>query len=998
MKFSLILYGLHWLFKITAWRYPAFRARLREKNLVAQIRINDGSAGRYFTFKDGRVTSKVGIHPDPDICMGFKDVDIGFRLLVPPVDYQQQIDAQKEFNLTMAGSDEDAFWFAQTVMLTQNIGWKYGIDMPAGVKRYTSMTNGGPVFVYVKDGKLIRTTTIDFDDSDPGTWTIEARGKKFTPPRKTTLSPHGQNWKSAVYSPDRILYPLKRVDFDPNGERNCENRGVSGYERISWDEALDIVAGEIKRMKRDYGPGAIASSHGSHHTWGNIGYYLSANFRFMNLVGHTEVHHNPDSWEGWYWGGLHHWGHSLRVGMSESYGTVEDLLKHCEMVVFWSSNPESTSGNYASQEGSIRRQWLKELDIDFVHIDPHYNDTAQMLGGKWLAPKPTTDPAMAMAIAYVWITENLYDKDYVEKRTGGFDKWKAYILGDEDGVPKSPEWQADETGIAAKDVRALARSWGNKKTYLSAGGAGNGYGGACRNPTGIQWSRTMICLMAMQGIGKPGVNLGNMQRATPLDLNFYFPGYADGGMSGDLQGTALSVSLYQRMPQLPTINTNSQKIPRLQLPEAILEGKAEGYAWNGKTIEAQFDKIVYPKKGQAPVKMIYKYGGSMFGTMSDTNRYVKMYRTPKLEFVVNQSIWLEGDAKFADIILPACTNLERPDISEWAGIGGYTHHGQNQLNHRVITFQHKCIEPLGESKSDYQIFLELANRLGLGLLFSEGMSEIDWVKRMFDSSDLPQKISWKEFIRKGYYVVEPLKEELRSPVSFRWFAEGKKKNVPEPHPLPADYTEEFLSGLQTQSGKIEFECNTLKRFDPDDSERPPIVKYMPSWEGPRTTEMIGKYPLQMITPHARFSYHSQGDGKDAYINDIVDHRIEVDGYFYWTLRMNDKDAETRGIKMCDLVKVHNHRGAVVCAAMPTKRLRPGIVHGYESCAVYDPLGDPGYSVDRGGCLNQLTSKRTQAKQTHSMATSAALVEVEPWDGSSELATKKAIRREPVPAE
>ncbi len=998
MKFSLILYGLHWLLKITKWRYPAFRVRLKEKNLVAQIRINDESAGRYFIFKDGHVTSKAGIHPDPDICMGFKDVDIAFRLLVPPVDYQQQIDAQKEFNLTMTGSDEDAYWFAQTVMLTQNIGWKYGIDLPDGSKRYTSMTNGGPVFVYVKDGKLIRTTTIDFDDSDPGTWTIEARGKKFTPPRKTTLSPHGQNWKSAVYSPDRILYPMKRVDFDPDGERNCENRGVSGYERISWDEALDMVAGEIKRMKRDYGPGAIASSHGSHHTWGNIGYYLSANFRFMNLIGHTEVHHNPDSWEGWYWGGLHHWGHSLRVGMSENYGTVEDLLKHCEMVVFWSSNPESTSGNYASQEGSIRRQWLKELDIDFVHIDPHYNDTAQMLGGKWLAPKPTTDPAMAMAIAYVWITEDLYDKDYVEKRTEGFDTWKAYILGDEDGIPKTPEWQEEETGIAAKDVRALARAWGNKKTYLSAGGAGNGYGGACRNPTGIQWSRTMICLMAMQGIGKPGVNLGNLQRATPLDLHFYFPGYADGGMSGDLNGTALSVSLYQRMPQLPTINTNSQKIPRLQMPEAILEGKAEGYAWNGKTIEAQFDKIVYPKKGQAPVKMMYKYGGSMFGTMSDTNRYVKMYRTPKLEFVVNQSIWLEGDAKFADIILPACTNLERPDISEWAGIGGYTHHGQNQLNHRVITFQHKCIEPLGESKSDYQIFLELANRLGLGLLFSEGMSEIDWVKRMFDSSDLPQKISWKEFIRKGYYVVEPLKEDLRPPVSFRWFAEGKKKNVPEPHPLPADYTEEFLSGLQTQSGKIEFECNTLKRFDADDPERPPIVKYTPAWEGPRTAEMTKDYPLQMITPHARFSYHSQGDGKDAFINDIVDHRIEVDGYFYWTLRMNDKDAAARGIKQRDLVKVYNHRGAVICAAMPTNRLRQGVVHGYESCATYDPLGDPGYSVDRGGCLNQLTPKRTQAKQTHSMATSAALVEVEPWDGSGELTAVKALQKEPVPAE
>ena len=152
---------------------------------------------------------------------------------------------------------------------------------------------------------------------------------------------------------------MKRVDFDPNGERNPQNRGKSGYERISWDEALSIVSNEIKRQKRDYGPGSIAVSHGSHHTWGNIGYYLSALFRFTNAVGMTRVHHNPDSWEGWYWGAVHHWGHTLRVGQSETYGTVEDCLQNCDMVVFWSADPETTSGSYGAQEGTVRRQWLK---------------------------------------------------------------------------------------------------------------------------------------------------------------------------------------------------------------------------------------------------------------------------------------------------------------------------------------------------------------------------------------------------------------------------------------------------------------------------------------------------------------------------------------------------------------------------------------------------------------------------------------------------------------
>jgi anaerobic selenocysteine-containing dehydrogenase len=199
------------------------------------------------------------------------------------------------------------------------------------------------------------------------------------------------------------------------------------------------------------------------------------------------------------------------------------------------------------------------------------------------------------------------------------------------------------------------------------------------------------------------------------------------------------------------------------------------------------------------------------------------------EFVVNQSIWFEGEAKFADVILPACTNFERVDISEWAGLGGYGHHGQQQLNHRVIIFQAPAIAPLGESKSDYWIFTEICKRLGLANYFNEGMNEIDWVKRLFDASDLPKHVSWKEFIRRGYFVVPTEKEKLRAPVSFRWFFENRKKDVPEAQPLPSDYATEFRSGLQTQSGKLEFECNSLKRFD--DPERPPIVKYEPSWEG-----------------------------------------------------------------------------------------------------------------------------------------------------------------------
>ena len=995
IKFSLILFGLRVLLSWQSLIYKKFRVHLSEKNFTAQIQTKDQSIGRWITFNNGSIASSSGFHQKPEVVLSFKNENVAVELLMPlvlafllkkSINQLDQINALKDFNLTLDGPDELTLWFTQTLMKTQTNGLQFGIDVGDGVVRYTNMTNGGPVFLYVKNDKIIRITPIEFDHNDPETWSISARGKKFTPPRKTTLTPHGMNWKSMVYSPDRLLYPMKRIDFDPDGKRNQKNRGISGYERISWDEALNIVTGEIKRVKKEHGPGAIVNSHGSHHTWGNVGYYLSANFKFINAVGMTRVHHNPDSWEGWYWGAAHHWGGSLRVGQSETYGTVEDLLKEAEMVVFWASNPEGTSGAYGSFEGTIRRKWLKELDIDIVHVDPFYNDSCQFLGGKWLPTKPTSSPALAMAIAYVWIKENLYDKEFVKNRTTGFEVWKEYILGKEDKIEKTPEWASKETGLAAKDIRALARKWGNKKVYLAAGGWGNGHGGACRNQTGIQWARSLVCLIAMQGIGKPGVNMGNLQWGTPVDNNFYFPGYAEGGISGDLHHTAMSVELYQRMPQLQSLNTVEQSIPRLWLPEAIIEGKAEGYVWDGKSIEAQFNKVSYPKPGYSPAKMLYKYGGSMFGTMPDSNRHIKMYQSENLEFVVNQSIWMEGETKFADLILPACTNFERDDISEWAALGGYAHHGQTQLNNRVAVFQHRAIEPLGESKSDYKIFSMICERLGLSAYFTEGISEIDWARRIFDSSDLPKIISWENFVRKGYAVIPPNKSELRDPLSWNWYYENRKKDVPEPMPLPSDYKDEYLKGIQTQSGKIEFEASSLKRFDQNDPERPPIVKYKPAFQLNKNS----KYPIMMLTPHPRYSFHTQGDAKDSFINDISDHRVKVDGYDYWVIRINTEDAKNRNIKMNDLVKVYNDQGAVICAAQVTDRIMVSSAHGYESCAKYDPLGKPGNSVDRGGMLNLLTPKKTQIKKAHSMGNSTALVQIELWD-KKELKSKKSSK-------
>ena len=164
---------------------------------------------------------------------------------------------------------------------------------------------------------------------------------------------------------------------------------------------------------------------------------------------------------------------------------------------------------------------------------------------------------------------------------------------------------------------------------------------------------------------------------------------------------------------------------------------------------------------------------------------------------------------------------------------------------------------MGESQSDYWIFNETQQAARPRQLFLRGRQRDRLGEAAVRGSDLPERISWKEFIRKGYYVVPAEKEKLRAPVSFRWFWENRKKDVPEPQPLPSDYAGEYLKGLQTQSGKLEFECNSLKRFK--DPERPPIVKYEPSWEGPHSGALFAQ--ISAPAPDAAFEIQLPHPGR-----------------------------------------------------------------------------------------------------------------------------------------
>jgi trimethylamine-N-oxide reductase (cytochrome c) len=591
----------------------------------------------------------------------------------------------------------------------------------------------------------------------------------------------------------------------------------------------------------------------------------------------------------------------------------------------------------------------------------------------------------------VWLAEGTYDKEYVAERTHGFDEWRDYVLGKTDSVPKTPEWAEHESGVPARQIRALAREWGRRTTMLAAGGMG-GWGGACRASSGNEWARMMIALAAMQGMGKPGTNIWSTTSGVPFDPTFFFPGYAEGGISGDIAGTAAGKKLAYRMwPEGGTFSNpqhspEGQTVPRLRIPEAMNHERLEwhGKGFCGSSIESQFREYHYPAAGYPHVQMYYRYGGSFIGTMTETNRYVRAYREGKVPFVVNQSIWMEGEARFADIVLPACTNYERWDIGDWAHASGYGMHKFEQVNHRLIVLEQQCIEPLGESKSDYEIFSLLAHKLGVGDIYTEGgHTDFDWVKRIFHASDLPKRLSWDEFAEKGYYLV-PVPEDHRPTPALRWFAEDRKKDTPDWGPPPWDQV--GGKGLATQTGKIEFVSSSLERFyasgDVVDEERPVLgPQYIGSWEGHRTEELTTSYPLQLISPHPRFSFHTMGDGKDAWAADIDDHRVlHDDGWYYWIMRLNREDAEARGIAEGDLVRAYNDRGSVILSARVTDRVRPGTAHSFESCADYVPTGAPGDSPDKAGCVNILTSKRFITPTSPGQACNTCLIEVERWEG------------------
>ncbi|MDH5781812.1 MAG: molybdopterin-dependent oxidoreductase, partial [Dehalococcoidia bacterium] len=406
-------------------------------------------------------------------------------------------------------------------------------------------------------------------------------------------------------------------------------------------------------------------------------------------------------------------------------------------------------------------------------------------------------------------------------------------------------------------------------------------------------------------------------------------------------------------------NPVQQYIYRLLVPEGILTPPIK---WTGAGVECawwgtdyQFKKYIYPESDQAEVRMLYRYGGSHFSTLPEGSRWAKMYKSPKLEFVLCQTPWMEPESKFADILLPACTLFERNDISEWSAAPNIVW----GCNYRIIVYNQKCIEPLYESKPDFEILTLLADKLGFKNEYTEGNTEDDWIRKTYEISSMPQHMSYEKFKEKGYFVV-PMPNDYKPKTAFRRFYQTGE-------------------GLDTPSGKIEFLSQRLQKYLPDDKERPPVPHYVPSWEGHTTSSLVHKYPLQLMVPHARYTFHTQGDQEGSWIRDIWMHRVLKNGYSYWPIQIHPIDARARGINKGDIVKVYNDRATVLLIARVTEMIRPGTVLA-RTGGQYDPVepGNPN-SLDKGGAVNLLISSRFMSPNV-SAQVNQCLVQVEKWQG------------------
>lgn len=583
-----------------------------------------------------------------------------------------------------------------------------------------------------------------------------------------------------------------------------------------------------------------------------------------------------------------------------TYGTIvgtnhtRDDLLNSRLIIMWGWDPVNTI------QGTNTTWYLaqaREAGIPMVAVDPRYTDTAATFARRWIPIKPGTDAAMLIAMAYVIVKEKLLDQKFLDSYTIGFDRFKDYILGREDGVAKTPAWAEPITGVSASVIERLAREYATTKPAALISGISPG-----RSAFGEQYHRAASTLAAMTGnIGLHGGSAADKSWGGEF-WGGEVPFMVRSGGRMRSPGNLVGRSAPHRPNTLPARGAGTNSSARVnsgRFADAILKGKDGGYF--------------------SDYKLLYLSNTNYLNQVLNVNKTVEAFKT--LEFLVVQEQFMTPTAKFADILFPVCTFLERNDFT----CGGATPY---------YGLVNKVIEPLGESKSHLEIGIALAEKLGL--TDYNDKTEEEWLRGIVAGfQEVANVPDYDNLKRQGVHKVR-----LAEPyVAF-------KKQIEDPanNPFP------------TPSGKIEIYSQQLA--DLNNPEIPPIPKYIETWES-RNAPLGQKYPLQLITTHLKRRAHSQF----ANLPWLIELQPQA-------MLINSADAQARGINDGDMVKVFNDRGEIRILAKVTERIMPGVVDVPQG-AWYDP-DEKG--VDWGGCANVLT--RDAISPGGAFCSNTGLVQVE----------------------
>ena len=719
-------------------------------------------------------------------------------------------------------------------------------------------------------------------------------------------SPIGQSVAHALTGRTRVRRPSVRRSVLERGPGSApELRGREPFVETSWDTALDLVAGEIARVRERFGNAAIyAGSYG----WSSAGRFHHAQshvHRFMNCAGGYTGHV-----------GTYSLG-AARTLMPRILMPMDDVIaqmtawpaleSHCRLLLAFGGLPGK---NAQVGTGGASQHWLRgglarlaAAGCTLINISPLRADIEGVDPQRveWLPIRPNTDVALMLALAFELRAQGLHDTGFLASHCSGYPEFERYLTGAADGVPKDAAWAAPITGIGAGRIRALAARMAGTRTLLNASWS------LQRADHGEQPYWMLVTLAAMLGqVGLPGGGFGL--------------GYGAINNAG-AHGAAFSG------PTLPQ-GTNPVKvhIPVARIADMLLEP--------GGRLEFDGRVLTYPD-----IRLVYWAGGNPFHHHQDLNRLVRAWRKPDT-IVVNEQYWT-ASAKFADVVFPATTSLERDDIG-------------SATRDRHMVAMKRAMHPVGEARDDYAIFSALSARLGSHAAYTEGRSAGEWLRHLYEASraratgfgiELPP---FDEFWARGLL-------QMPEPASPAVFLSAFRAD-PQAQPLP------------TPSGRIEIGSPVIAGFGYPDCPGHPAWLEPAEWLG--SADAGTRLHLLSNQPHTKL--HSQYDHGEVSLANKIHGREPI--------LLNPEDAAARGIAAGDIVRVSNARGACLAGV----RLEPGLLRGVAVMATgawYDPA-DPATeaSMDRHGNPNLLTRDAGTSRLTQGCSAHTALVEVERYRG------------------